>query len=470
MSLLKKKTPQIREKRLNAVSAYYDNAGPLLEELEEGEARQRIRTFSQDAFNDILYALRLINGIEDAAVVIHGPKGCGASQVYFDSKSGSPGKWAITDINEKDSIIGSEAKLKEALLALYRTYRPAVIFIVMTPVVAINNDDVQAVVEELGEELEVKLIPIFTDGFKSRVGAMGYDLVYHALAKYLIGREGGEGGGFINLLSVEEAPEDLKELERLVGKLGVNVNILPQKATAGNFLNAGNASLSVSINLDDSDYLGEVLEEKYGIGFIKPALPVGLKGTARWLGAVGENIAGPEKIEELTAREEEGLDISQKGIEVEGLKVYLNLPPSYAFGVKEFLEELGAEVVGITVPYIQQNHMAHLQTLLRQDRELNLHIAEGQSFEELNILKKLQPDLYIGWEANSAVAAAGIPSTAVGGLGILGYSGAERLLQRISRAIKNRAYFNRISKAAGQNYTQGWYSRKPNWYIKQEVK
>ncbi|MDR1765674.1 MAG: hypothetical protein LBR77_06240, partial [Lachnospiraceae bacterium] len=71
------KTPAIREKRLNAIGAYFGTVGGALHELYDGRLAQRVRTFSQDKDSDILYALQAIGTIRGAGIVIHGPRGCG---------------------------------------------------------------------------------------------------------------------------------------------------------------------------------------------------------------------------------------------------------------------------------------------------------------------------------------------------------------------------------------------------------
>ena len=70
MSLLRQKAPLIREKRLNAIAAYYGKAETLLQEnASEDQFLQRVRTYSQDAPSDILYALSIIATIKDAAAM-----------------------------------------------------------------------------------------------------------------------------------------------------------------------------------------------------------------------------------------------------------------------------------------------------------------------------------------------------------------------------------------------------------------
>jgi len=62
------------------------------------------------------------------------------------------------------------------------------LFVVTTPVVAINNDDVEAVVDELHEEYNIPVVPVYSDGFRSKTGITGYDVALHAMLKNLLPR------------------------------------------------------------------------------------------------------------------------------------------------------------------------------------------------------------------------------------------------------------------------------------------
>src|SRR5512136_3006953 len=113
MSTLRAKAPRSREKRLDSITAYYGEIQPLIDEYGTGNVPQRIRTFAQGSPDDLVYALRLLSGIRDAVTIIHGPRGCGAAEHFF-SGSGSD-RWAVTNLDERDTIMGADAKLRRAV-------------------------------------------------------------------------------------------------------------------------------------------------------------------------------------------------------------------------------------------------------------------------------------------------------------------------------------------------------------------
>lgn len=471
MSLLRPKKAQIREKRLGTLSAFLGNADKLLKGLESDDGSQKIRTFSQNTEDDIINVLRFLGSIGDSATVIHGPRGCGAALTYFNAGHTNSGRWAVTNLSERDTILGGDAKLRETVLAQYRRYRPEVIFIVASPSVAINNDDIQAVVEELSEELGVAIIPVYSDGFKSKTGLTGYDLASHAVAKYLVSGDEGETGDFINLISVTENKQDIAEIQSLLQSLGLKVNVLDRFASPQSFIRAGEARLSVSTNPDIGDYLGKALEETYSVPYIQSSLPIGINGTYQWLLAIGSALGLTSEAEQYHTKVTDDLKYLLEPSHFANLNIYINLPPSISFEVAAFVEELGGNIVGLSLDHIDKTHESRLFQLVSGKPDLQLRVAKGQPFEQANILQRLKPDLYIGGHGDAVWAArSGIPAVSVDTQGILGYRGVSRFIHQITKALQNQSFVQRLGKHGQLPYQSNWYQKSPNWYIKLEVK
>lgn len=472
MGLLSIKRPQIREKRLNTLSAYLGNVDLLLEDIEKEDARQRIRTFSQTTFDDIIYTLKAINGIEDAAIVIHGPSGCSAVQLDFLSK-GIDTKWAVTNLNEKDSILGGEKKLREAVIKLQERYKPNVIFIIATPVVAINNDDILAVILELEVKLNIKIVPIFSDGFKSKSSIMGSDLVLHSLVKYLATDKGETNNdpNLINLVSVHESQQELDEIEDIINKIGVKINVLPRFTNLKNIDQVSKAALSVSIDGDNGDYLLKALNEKYDIPFLQLQLPVGIKRTADWFYSIGEALELKEKTKEVISETVSEFEEYTDRNNLNGINVYISLPTRLGFSAVKLIEEFGGNVIGLTVDHIDKLDKDELKEFKLIDENIKIHIADGQDFEEANILNKIKPDLYVGLSYKSSVAARlGISTIAIDNLNIIGFKGVKRFINQVQKALKNKFFVDKLRKIKNIPYEDSWYKKSSNWYIKQEVK
>ena len=162
------------------------------------EIRQKIRTFSQISYDEILFAVRAVSKIEQSAIIVHGSIGCSASGIYFNQEKNI--HWYSTNLNERDTILGGDEKLRKAVVRACEEQNPEVVFIVGSPVVAINNDDINAIILELEAELNVMIISIYTDGFKTKAPVGGYDIVSHSLLRHIVEREAGEKEDFIKLI------------------------------------------------------------------------------------------------------------------------------------------------------------------------------------------------------------------------------------------------------------------------------
>lgn len=459
--------PQIREKRLGSSSAFYDEAAKFSSELEKDDVKQRIRTFSEDTLNDVLYALEILHAIEDAVVIIHGPRGCGSPEV-FDTTAGKKARWITTNLNQRDSIMGSDAKLRKAVVQANKQHKPAVIFIVATPVVAINNDDIQSVVDELIEALQVPIIPVFTSGFKSKLGVSGYDTVFHGIAKYLkkhVKPQNKET--FVNIVSITEKEDELKEITHLLEELGIKSNFLPRLSQWTHFEKAILARATIVLNSEDGDFLGKVLEEQFEVPYLQTVIPLGQKNTRQWVKVVSEV---QSSIETYLDQEDQRVKESVSQFSLEGTKIYIHLKPSYAFALANLLESYGAQVVGISVTHIDALHEE--QVALLAEKKNIFHVAGGQHFEIVNILGRTQPDLYIGSDGQySEIAKLGIVPIGLEKIGILGYQGELNLLKALHKAKKNTNFVKQLHQTVdGYGYKDVWLQKRPNWYIKQEVK
>ena len=475
MSILNNRVPLSREKRLSTVSAYAGQSAPLLLEFSGQEVDQRIRTFSQSAPDDLLYVLELLAGIRSAVTIVHGPRGCAASQLHHlqarASREPDGGRWLVTNLDQRDTIMGADAKLRAAVAAVHYRYRPQVVFIVATPAVAINNDDIQSVVDELSEELGTHIVPIFASGFTSKAAVYGYDLALHGLVKYLAGDFDGEREEHVNLLATVESVPERAEAERLLAALGLTVQTLPAGAGIEAFARAARARLSIPLHFDNGNYLGEALQAVAKVPLLTVPRPVGLLGTRQWLQAIGAAVGKEAEAHALHVQEAALLARQLQDAPLRGVRVYLSSDPGSAPGLLELIRELGGEVAGLSVTHLDRLHLAGLEKFLSGAPALPIHVGHGQGFEEVNLLQRIKPDLYIGASGQIAqVAQAGIPSVFLPRVPVIGYNGVAAFAQQAVQALHNRSFVQVLANAGSTPYRDTWYQRSAGWHIKQEVK
>lgn len=471
MAALKGKAPVIREKRLSTIAAYYGTVEAILREYYDGKLKQRIRTFSQDTNCDIHYALQVINTIENVQIVIHGPRGCGIIQNHYNIENQVNTDWAVTNIEEEDSILGSDRKLKKAVKSIYEKNNPKLIFVVTTAVVAINNDDVASVAQDLSDELDIPVIPIYTDAFHSKIGASGYDIAIHAIIKYLLPQKA-EKKNFVNVISLNESKQTLEELNRLISALGIETNFFPRYSEKENIVKAADAAYNLVINKGEGDYFARVFEDIYGIPSIEATNPIGIRGTDKWLLAIGRQLNKEEEAKRLIEKEGTAARQELEKYRLDKAKVFLSFDPESANSVISLLEDLNAEIVGIKFPYLDITLLKQLEKLYKKNPELSLLIGEGQPYEQVNIIKKSGAEVYIGNDlAIDSVLQEEIPVYNTQLINIAGYQGSINFAKGLYRLLSHNEFSKNFPKDTKHDiYQSGWLKKSVNWYIKQEVK
>jgi len=468
MTLLRQRTALIREKRSRAIAAFCGPIDSLRQEAEQGSPAQRVRTFSQDHPSDLQRALHLLQSIKGLAVVVHGPAGCASALHGVDF--GTP--WTVTAIDQRDSIMGGDSKLRRAIKELHASHMPPAIAIVATPVVAINNDDIESVAAELREELGIPIVPVFSDGFRSKISVTGHDVVVHALLKHLVPQRPRNSGTHINLLASSASPEDLLGLQQLLEEIGIQSLVFPRCSSLDALERVAAARLSVGLEGDDSDYAGLALQDRHGVPFLDIAPPVGNANTAHWLKTVCEAAGHGAQAALAASCHAHRLQRSVQALAAfNGARVFVNLPAPQAFAFADLLAELGLVLAGLKLPSYAGVDDAALGQLATRLPQLPLLVGEGQPFEEVNLLQRLRPDLYIGRGVNSSHALRlGIPTLDLDRIPLHGYLGAERVAREIARSLSNPALARFLGGGEDEHYKPNWLTRSTHWYVKQEVK
>jgi nitrogenase molybdenum-iron protein alpha/beta subunit len=462
--------PITRERRLQAVSAYLDKPDALAAEFAAGETTQRIRTFSQAAPDDLVAALDLLGRVKGAAIVVHGPRGCAAALVG----SAPLAHWAVTGLDQRDTIMGSEGVVEHAVLALVRRHKPWAVFVVTTPVVAINSDDARDVVLSLTDGLGIPVQLVRTDGFRSRVAATGFDAACQALLNLVPPVAEGTQDDLVNVLSRDVA--GAKAAATLLADLGLDVNVLPAGADADGFARAARARLSICIDPDATTAFAAGLQAAHGVPVLRAGVPIGLAASRRWVDAVAAAVGRPVMVGEgppSTAWPQPaplGVDGGPAPAMTAGVRVHLALPADAAFAAAELVTELGGAIAGLTVEHLDSSHSETLHAFTRAHPGVTLHVAAGQPFELVNLLGKQRPDLFLGTpELAALAAAAGYPAVGLTPAALIGWRGAARLAERAGAALRNPAFVRRLS-AAPSPYAAGWLRRSADWHVKQEVR
>lgn len=458
---MKSQRTQTREARLKSIAAFYDRADRFSEICQSKKKLQRIRTFSQEYFSDLHLVLQTLARMQGTHVVIHGPTGCLSMLPEDIGHLVQTSDWIVTGINERDVILGGEEKLRIALKQLCSQNHSSCIFVVTTPPVSVNNDDVDAIANEFGSEFSIPILVIPATGFRSKLGVMGYDETQNVLSLLMTPPASVPAEPYVNLISVSESARDVGEAGQFLNRLGYAVNILPNFAGRRQLALASGARASLVLNKDESGCLSDFLQKRYGVPVLSFSPPVGLMATDVWEHAVADALDAelPQKEQRMIA--------SNTAENLQNLNVYLMVDSWYAAPYKVFLESLGARVCGITVPFLEPSSSV-LETLRGSDA-VPIHVAQGQPFELLKILDRSNPDIIICQHVPPRAPFSGIPCVSLEQTGILGRQAAVRLIQTISSAKEGSGFFSTLKGSGTAFYRPNWMKKSINWHIKLEV-
>ena len=184
-----------RENRIGSITGYIGSLSDLASQSECGTLKGCSRCFSQSSTCLSTCALGQLSAIRDIAIIHHGPAGCSvasANSYYLDKvmakKRGVTNDtvYVGTDMNENDTIFGSTEKLYDIILEVNRRYSPKAIFVTSSCATGIIGEDIDSVVDDAKAEIDVPVVAVHCEGFKSRIWATGFDISDHAVLSGIV--------------------------------------------------------------------------------------------------------------------------------------------------------------------------------------------------------------------------------------------------------------------------------------------
>lgn len=490
-----------REERIEATYAFGGSCSGLKHGMGQGCTKYNCRKFAQGGGCQLNLALGIVRTFQNTVVIIHGPLGCSSNNLgvagysktfrVLKHKPVTDNVWLHTNLDENDVISGGIDKLREAILYAEKEYRPDAIVIGNSCVPGIIGDDIDSLIDELDGQLAARIVPVHCEGFKSKFVATGYDSAYHGLLKKLVdpipkyeranpddaagdtaaATEKYRRSKTVNLLNVGSTSYgDEVELSRLLRALGLTVRVLPLYASIEEISRMGEAALNVSICATHDDYLIGHLKERFGTEYVIDTLPIGIKNTNQWLRVIAKFFRLEDEVEKLIAIEnaqlEEALEPFKKVLKDKS--VFVGGGETRIFTTAEFYQSLGMKVLGLKPHNFDRFAVPMIDDI--DDPEAVVDVAPGQPAEELVVLNRLRPDLYVGHTgANAWVTKLGIPTTPLFGqsFNYMGYSGAFELARKAARTLRNTTFSKKISANVPLPFRPEWYASNPFDNIKE---
>lgn len=472
-----------RENRIGSITGYIGNLKDLAEKSECGTLRGCGRCFSQSSTCLSSCGLGQLSAIRDVAIIHHGPSGCSAASAgsyYLDKvmakKRGvtTSTVYVGTDMNEQDTIFGSTNKLREIILEVNRRYKPKAIFVSSSCATGIIGEDIDSVVDEVKEEIDVPVVAVHCEGFKSRIWATGFDIADHAVLSAIV-QPPKQKRNTINFKNFYESARP--EIIEMFKKFDLEPVFLYCNSTVEELSHISESLATTCICGTLGNYLGNGLEEKYGVPYVRSINQCGIIGFETWLREIGRVTGRSEKIEAYI-QEQRAIYIPQLEEikkELKGLRAVIGMGPGYTFEVSRVLNELGIEVVWALAWHYDKKYEngdvpPSMKYLLDNDINFEASVSDQQNYEVMNVLHKYKPDLYLSRHPGSTVWAIKNGTTAVyvaDEYMIFGYKHTLEFAKTILDSIRNRSFEQNLAKRVKLPYTDWWYEQNVDKFFEE---
>jgi nitrogenase molybdenum-iron protein alpha chain len=471
----------IRERR---PFSYHDLGGQS-QGLAEGFRKRCLkasdRSFSQGLQCQEINSMSALMSMEDSVFVVHAPQGCVgcasfANDLYRVGQAhrGLPiirnARIIVTNLDEKDIIHGGEGKLREAILIANERYAPKLIFVFASCASGIIGDDIDGVAHSLAGEVGAIVVPIHCEGFKSKVCASGFDTAFISISKHVLkGERLPKQKNLVNLFApTSVSRKDQVEIERMLAVLGLEANYLPFYSSLEKLKRIPSAEGSTAICKVFADEFMKELERDYGIPFAHTVMPIGVRNTDKWYRGVAALFGKEAEVEEVIAAEHERVLPQIEGIRkrLEGKRVFICGGTGRSFAAAALVDDFGMRLVGLETPTYDEDAQLDIEYLNGIHGDFVVDVANMQPFEQVNLVKKLKPDVFIG--VPTWTARLGIPTTHVLDMKrpTMGYDGILYLGNKIADQIENPGFNEKLAAHARLPYKASWYEDDAFKFIK----
>jgi nitrogenase molybdenum-iron protein alpha chain len=342
-----------------------------------------------------------------------------------------------TDMQEENVVFGGEKKLKQAIQEAYDLFHPKSIAIFSTCPVGLIGDDVHAASREMKEKLgDCNVFGFSCEGYRGVSQSAGHHIANNGVFKHMVGRNNApvEGKFKLNLLGEYNIGGDAFEIERIFEKCGITlVASFSGNSTVGQIENAHMADLNVILCHRSINYMGDMMETRYGIPWMKVNF-VGAESSAKSLRKIAEYFgdAGLKaRVEEVIAEEMPKVKaiIDEIRPRTEGKTAMLFVGGSRAHHYQDLFTELGMTTVAAGYEFAHRDDYEGRQVLpsIKID-------ADSKNIEELKVTA--DPELY-----NPRKTEAELEALKEKGLEINGYEGMMKQMKSKSLVVDDLSHY-----------------------------
>ena len=289
-------------------------------------------------------ALIVVNSIEDAVPLIHGPVGCAFQRkinpfrpylTFYDTP--------CTDMNDVDVVYGGEDKLSQGIKETYEKYHPNLIVVITTCPSDLIGDDFKAVVEETKAKGDVRCDVVYTTGdFIGKSRPIGQQDTLYAITDQILCnnnniKEVERNDGSVNIFTyqVHGTESRVAEMASILSEMGIEINkICFDHTTMKDLYDLPKADLTIT---NSPMVWTKLMKERFDVDHYEimaferytktrdPELlnPYGIAGSARVFMEIAQRLGKEGEAEEVIARRKrDALErLSKIKTDLEGKKV-----------------------------------------------------------------------------------------------------------------------------------------------------
>jgi nitrogenase molybdenum-iron protein alpha chain len=303
-----------------------------------------------------------------------------------------------TDMQDENIVFGGEAKLKEAVREAFEIFKPKAIGIFSTCPVGLIGDDVHSVSRDMKVELGINIFGFSCEGYRGVSQSAGHHIANNGVFKNVVGLNDRprEGKFQVNMLGEYNIGGDAFELEALFEEAGITLlSTFSGNSTIKSMEYSHTADLNMVMCHRSINYIAEMMEEKYGIPWIKVNF-IGAESTAKSLRKVADYFGDAElkaKVEEICARELAKVNAVKESIvpKVQGKLAMMFVGGSRAHHYQDLFNELGIRTVSAGYEFAHRDDYEGRKVIpsIKID-------ADTRNIEELTVTKDeahFRPDL-----------------------------------------------------------------------------
>ncbi|HEY6007146.1 MAG TPA: nitrogenase component 1 [Geobacteraceae bacterium] len=497
---LKAQTCPNREQRAGAVNAYYGKASELVKEAREGTLTNKERDFQQSSGCVLnFYLTTRVVTIRDAVMIVHAPVGCSSTALLYREvyrriplSEGRPADfdlhWLTTNLDEKDVVYGGADKLRFAIKEAEERYKPKAIFVLASCTSGIIGEDIDGLVAEVQNEVTATIVPVHCEGIRSRIIQTAYDAFWHGILKHLVKKTGKKQPDLVNIASMLSYTwQDRIEITRLLNRIGLRPNFIPEFATVEQFEILGEAAVTAPICPTYTDYLSRGLEQEFGVPYFMYPSPVGIDHTDEWLRTIARYTGKEKEVEVLIKEEREKwlpkMEVIQNEFArikpgVEKVEILGSLGQGRLLTQVPYFEEIGVKSPAAIIQDFDNLVLDEVQGIIDQAGDFDVLVNTFQAAELAHITRKYDPDVALTCPFQGSAYKREKGATRIHALrgdarqwsAQAGYKGAIAYGNFLLQSVKNKAFQKTMLAKTPDTYKDWWYQQPdPLHYLKKEA-